>query len=326
MIARKIAKLQSGNVRRRILAAAIFGFLCALNCAAQTVETLLAFDAAKGEFAENLTVDSAGNVFVTLLQARDIVRFAPDKTVRRVHLPIGDKATVTGIVFDNRQRLFVAVNSANADEIGVWSVDFDGENFARVAALPIDSMLNGITADASGNLFVAESKRGAIWRVRADLQTTEKWLEHRLIAARPQAVRLPDGKVETLNVGANGLHFLRNELYISVSGQATIVRVSVLPNGAAGKPKIFLKKVFTDDFAFDTNGELFLTANHESILTAKIERVTKRKKFVILADAKNDLQQPSAIAFDRSGAMYLTNLGLFGATQKPSLQKLKIAR
>ena len=309
----------------KIIAAIVLCFYCAAICRAQAVETLLAFDAAKGEFAENLTVDDGGNVFVTLLQAKDVLRFAPDKSTRRVHLPINEKATVTGIAFDNQQRLFVAVNSSETSETGIWTIDFDNAKFSRIAALPVDSMLNGMTSDERGNLFVAESKRGAIWRVASGSSQAEKWLEHRLIAPLPQTVKLPNGENQTLNVGANGVHFRSGALYVSVSGQATIVRVPVLPNGAAGKPRIFLKKVFTDDFAFDRNGELFLTANHESVLTTEIERVTRRKKFAIIADGKNDLQQPSAIAFDKNGVMYLTNLGLFGAPQKPSLQKLQIA-
>ena len=309
------------------IAAFILCFVCASVGFGQTVRTLLDFDAAKGEFAENLAIDKSGNVYVTLLLAGDVLELKPDGTQARFHLDTGGKGSVTGITFDRKNQLFVAVNSDDAEKIGVWQIERQTKSIRRVAALPTGSMLNGLTADSAGNLYVADSRHGIVWRIRSGAAQAEKWLQNQMIAPADRQILLPNGTTETLTVGANGLRFRKNKLYISVSGQAAIVAVKINKNGSAGAGQILYQNIFADDFNFDERGNLLTTANRQAILTTSIEKITKSGKVSILATAADNLQQPSSIAVGRRGGekvIYLTNLGLFGAAQRPSLQIIRL--
>ena len=298
------------------------------SAAAQSVRTLIAFDPAKQEFAENLAIDSQGDIYVTLLQAGEVRRLTPDGKQAAFFLPVGKGGSVTGITFDEQGRLYVLVGSPDAEKMGIWQLYSDGSS-RRIAALPTSIMPNGMTVDKQGNLYAADSKGGIIWRVLAGSNKAERWLQHPLIAPQPHDVQLPNGAKVTLSVGPNGLHFFQGNLYVSVSGQATLVRVPLNWDGSPGTPAVYLKNVSIDDFIFDSSGNLYLDANRSGGLIAnEIERVKPDGTYTTLASDANGLDEPSAVEFGtgagEQGKLYITNIGMFSAAKHPSLEMLSL--
>ncbi len=210
--------------------------------------------------------------------------------------------------------LDVAVRSPDPAAAGIWRVpraSFDHP--ARIAALPASSFPNGITFDTGGNLCIADSALGRIWRLARGASQVTVWSQGALLAttgASYMGFPLP---------GANGIKVRGKVVYVSNTATRNILEVPIGHDGQAGPIAIRFRGIEADDFAFAANGDLYITENPLSRLIL----ITPCGKSTMLATGADGLDNPSAVAFDprpgRRKQLYITNSAYFGT--HPSLQE-----
>jgi sugar lactone lactonase YvrE len=222
-----------------------------------------------GAFCESLAADRAGHLFasVTVWGPSDgnstgqIWRIAPNghKTLVAT-CDLGVTGMLSGLAFDDRGRLYAGwadFADPSTAKPGVVRLD-PGGALKRVVTLPGSSFPNGL-AFHDGRLYVSDSTRGAIWRVRPGRpqEPSRPWLQNDLL--------LPGAN----GLGANGIVFWHSRLTVAVSDAGRIVRVRVRANGSAGAPAVVVEKpdlVSVDGIAYDVRGGLWLVTNTNGLL------------------------------------------------------------
>lgn len=298
---------------------------------AGTVDTVVLFDPAALETPESIAIDRKGNTYISLALTGEIRKIAEDGTQSTLAvLPIGPPLTfcgpffnaVTGITLDPQGRnLYVSVVSCDLGSRGVWRVDTETGEAELLATLPLESIPNGI-AYRRGQVYVADSTLGRIWRVPAEGGTAEVWIESPLLAG----VSVPGLPVSP---GVNGLQIFRNEIYAANSSQETIVVIPFGPHDTAGDPRLHATLpagAGCDDFALDVHGSIYCGTGPSNLLV----RIDPDGSTEILLTAADGLDGPTAAAFGRIGAdrfnLYITN-GAFPflpSALRPSLMRLHL--
>lgn len=125
---------------------------------------------------------------------------------------------------------------------------------------------NGMTFDKNGNIYLADSYQGTVWKTGPNGGMATPWVKNDLLISHG----VPP-------VGANGLAFNRNEtaLFVGNTGDDRIIRVPVV-NGEAGKPEVFINGVNGPDGMFvDEYDRLWVVANQsdEIVVFDKTGRV-----------------------------------------------------
>jgi len=223
---------------------------------------------------------------------------------------------VTGIALDNQGVLYVAAAACDPANRGVWRILLDGTE-QLVANLPLEGLPNGIVL-YKGFVYVADSALPRIWRVPAAGGSSEVWFEDPLLLPQPP---FP---------GANGLKFFRRQLFVTNSGQGTIVAIPFQPDGTAGTPRVHAHlpaPMGGDDFAFDVEGSIYCTTDpFNTLLKISPDGTTSE----ILLTAADGLDGPTAVAFGRTGEdrvnLYITNgaFPFFSTTHTPKLMRLRV--
>jgi sugar lactone lactonase YvrE len=213
-------------------------------------------------FAESLAADRHGTLYAAVTNwdagSGRVVRIAPDGA----QTPFGEAlegGMVTGLAFDQMGGLYVGFVSFHSDTAsGVYRVGANGTP-AQVLSLGSDSFPNGLAFHA-GYLYVSDSTIGAVWRMRPGevASPDTPWLEDPLLAP-------------VSDLGANGLAFRGNDLYIGVWDSGRIVRVPVTARGEPGPVTIVpggdqTGLVEVDGIAFDARGNLYATTNTNALL------------------------------------------------------------
>jgi outer membrane protein assembly factor BamB len=279
------------------------------------VTTVLTFDPARGENPESLAIDRHGNIYVVLLFARTIVRLDEHGGQARVTLPGGLAA---GVAIDPRRpdHLTVAVISPDPAIAGLWTVPFaafaGGAAPSRAVALPTDSFPNGVTYDRDGNLYVADSNLARVWRVAAGASTATIWLADPALA--PSGAKLGDFVLP----GANGVKISRGQLYVSNTSTATLLATRIARDGSPGALVPVIENLFgLDDFLVTRRGEIIAALNGSNQVVA----ISPRGRIEILNDEARGCRNPSAVALDDDGGIYVTNAAFFSTG--PSLQRIE---
>jgi len=191
--------------------------------------------------------------------------------------------------------------------MGIWQVT-PGGTPQRLAALPENAQPNDIVLDRFGNLLIADSALGLIWRVPHGSHVANVWLADPLLA--PQSGNpFP---------GANGLAFFAGKLYVSNSSSGAILAIPVSAQGDAGRPSVYASGIPTDDFAFDLFGNLYVTT-HPFNTVVRIRPDGSRET---IASVPQNVIGPTAAAFGTQGSditnLYvITDGGLFGSLLDP---------
>jgi sugar lactone lactonase YvrE len=284
--------------------------------AALHVRTVVNFNPAAKQTPENLAIADDGTIYVSLAFASEIRRIAPDGAQRTLTIPTRGGITV-GVAIDRHHfgDLDVAVRSMDPAVAGIWRVP--RTSFAdpkRIAPLPTASFPNGITFDAAGNLYIADSALGRIWRLAPGARRATVWSRGKLLAptgASFMSFPLP---------GANGIKVVRGQVYVSNTSTQNLLAIPIGRGGRTGRIAIRFRHIQADDFAFAADGDLYIALNPES----KLIRVTPRGVRTTLATHADGLQNTSAAAFDPRGGrrtiLYITNSSYFGT--RPTLQAL----
>jgi hypothetical protein len=277
----------------------------------QVVET---FNRAAGQTPENIAIADDGTTYISLAFASEILRISPDGNETVLTMPTSGGITV-GVAIDRHHAgdLDVAVRSSDPAASGIWRisrVNFGGP--IRIAALPTESFPNGITFDPQGNLYIADSNLGVIWRLVRGASEATRW------AAGPALAPTGDSYLGFPLPGANGIKVRHGVVYVSNTSTKDILTVPIGDDGEAGPIRAKFTDIEADDFAFAANGDLYVTENPPSRLVV----VSPCGEITTLATHADGLENPSAVAFDprpsRRKYLYITNAAYFGTS--PSLE------
>ena len=209
-----------------------------------------------------------------------VIARKPDGTDRVFfELPLGSTAGV--IAFDAEGRMFMTDQGEN---LGVWrfTADGKGELFAN---LPQGAWPNGITVGPDQQLYVADAALGVIWRIDPRSGVAQRAIESDALRTR---------RFISLAPGANGLHFFGNDLFVSVSAAARVLKVALGKDGQFGPPSVFAEGIPGDDFVIDDQGKLYITTHPFNTIV----RVTQNGQRSVIANATHGIVGATDAAFE----------------------------
>jgi sugar lactone lactonase YvrE len=250
---------------------------------AANLTTVASFDPTKFEIPENITFDLKDNLYVSLILSNEVRQITPAGVQSTYVTFDGPPGSLTAglVINDQTGDLYVAYNPVGQNSV-VFVVHPDHSKQV-FATFPVGSGLNGMTPDLFGNLYLADSFLGYIWRVPASGGAPQIWLD----LHAPGNLMLP---------GPNGIKFdiFQQNLYVSVSYQGTIYRIP-MNNGQPGVPAVFASGLTPDDFAFDLLGNLYVaTEPSHSVVRVHLDGTMET-----LASAADGLQNTTAVRFGR---------------------------
>jgi hypothetical protein len=250
-----------------------------------------------GTFLESIAASPDGTLFVSSHLDGKVLRIGADG-VPVVHATIAGKAT--GLALTPAGDLLLT--AWDADGIpSVFTISPQGV-VSLLVTLPAAIFLNGLTPLSPSIYLMADSYRGAIWRLNLAERSVSVWLEHPLLARRSEDREFP---------AVNGLKIYGQMLYASNTERMQLIRIPIETDGQPGEPEIFFSPVNLDDFAFDREGNLYGTTHiYNSVI-----RITPDRLVSILAEAEQGMTGSTALAFgtgagDRTSLYVVTNGGL----------------
>jgi sugar lactone lactonase YvrE len=301
-----------------------------------TLAWIAQFDATKGELAEGLVVNKAGDTAY--------VGYAPTGKIVKITLADGkvsafgtvpmpppmNKGAVVGLALDATENLYVAVASFDVAlyQPGIYKIPAAGGAGTMFASDPGMTLPNGLVFDATGNLFAADSGSGSIFKIDATGVAT-KWVANPLLEGDTMAMCAGDSG---LKIGANGIALsnAKTDFYVTNTNKASVVKIAIKPDGTAGMVTDFVKTdclnlVGADGLSVDTDGSLLIAANRMSAIT----RVSMEGKATIFID-KDKLDSPSSTWISTAKGektLFITNSAFHtapGSMPKPGLLKLPL--
>lgn len=247
-------------------------------------ETLLTFDA--GTFLEGIAVAADGTLYITAFEPQAaggaIWRVRPDGAA-----DIFAEVRAGTVAFHPDGSLYATIQSGDFGNPSTFRVSLsrfaaDGAETALLT-FPAGSGPNGITFDASGNLYAADSRLGRIWRVRPGANEAEVWLEDaRLAPQGPQGIP-----------GANGIQVFAGAVYTVNSSSGDFLRIALGEDGAAGAVSVVATGVTGDGFTFAADGTAYITTHPFNTLV----KVTPDGAKTIIGNAENGIVGATDAAF-----------------------------
>ncbi|MGW0578858.1 SMP-30/gluconolactonase/LRE family protein, partial [Streptomyces sp. NPDC002920] len=234
---------------------------------------------AAGQTPENIALAPDGSADLTFAGSRQVANvtrtgatriLATLPAVANPNTPVVGSAVVLGIARASDGTLYVNY-ATGTSETGIWRIDPEGGAPRQIAQLPPDGFPNGLALDERrGVLYAADSVLGAIWRVPSTGGTPTAW-----VTGAP----LDPGKTPPANgIGANGLRFHHNTVWVSNTDAGTLLRIPVGQDGAAGPIETRATGLTgIDDFGFvDRHRDTVLAAlnvpNHRPVLQQPAQR------------------------------------------------------
>jgi len=215
---------------------------------------------------EGITTDSKGNFYVTTWDydhpghLGHLIVFAPDgQFLRRVEIA-GSSHRLCEIRFHPETGDLLVADFGGKQVLKVDSltgassvfISIPGEKIGPKVPRTAWAAPNGMTFDRKGNIYVADSFQGTVWKTGPTGGAATPWVKNDLLVSHGNPI-----------LGANGLTFDRTEtvLFVANTGDDTIVRVPVV-NGEAGTPEVFINGVNGPDGMFvDEEERLWVVAN-----------------------------------------------------------------
>ncbi|KAA2261826.1 hypothetical protein F0L68_15520 [Solihabitans fulvus] len=274
-------------------------------------------DLAAGQQPENITLEPDGDADVTFAwtgQVARVTRAGRTEVIAQVPVPdngdvplVHRKIFLGGIAATRDGVRYVSVSTGTAEGTGIYRFR-PGHAPTRVAALPADSFVNGLAIDQrTRQLYVADSANGVVWRVPLLGGAPVLW-------ADGAELKSPG------SFGANGVKLHDGAVWVSNTGNQTLVRIPVTEMGAAGTPRVAAEKLGPiDDFAFV--GDRVLAAINADNRVVLIDEAGSAKTVLT---AQDGLSNPTSIAL-RGDTLYVANAAYFTA-KDPNLLTAHLAR
>jgi sugar lactone lactonase YvrE/predicted ester cyclase len=260
---------------------------------------------APGTFLESIALDARGRIFISSMFDGEILAVdANGQSEVFARVDFGPRESyyrgVVCLAFDQEGGLNAVVSSSDPAVHGVWRFEPDGAG-ARRAALPPHAAPNGIAVDGNGNLYVADSVHGIIWRIGRDDAEASAWLANPLLAPRPYL----GGTIP----GANGIKVFGDAVYTVVSDTGRFVKVPILEDGRPGLPQVVAERFPGDDFAFDVAGNVYMTTHPYNTVI----RLAPDGARAVVASVAQGVVGPTSVAFGTAPAdlatLYVLNDG-----------------
>lgn len=273
---------------------------------------------------EGIAVDPSGNLYATSVPltpgpANICVLDPEGELIDKISVAPGPGAGFTNLVgelFEPGRGLYVL---DFADDVFIHPTAQNGRlllvnpHSHKVTTLATGfTFPNGIAQDREGDLFVADSVPGQIFKVTRDGSTKSTWSADALLTSH-----------HPFPIGANGIAFDRSQRFVYVSNTADkrIIRVPVGEDGSAGKAEVFADGdiidsaqsttnalLGADGIMFDVKGNLYIcanAANEVQVLSPSGTRLIARYK----GTGDNAFDQAASLVF-RHRTLYVTNLSL----------------
>jgi sugar lactone lactonase YvrE len=309
-------------MRKRIiivLLSSLFVLTVGVARASAPIETVVSFNPGAGEFPEGVAVDARGVAYVSLI--------APVAQIRTIDRAGGQSVLAQfgaagfgplGLAVNSAGDLYVALASFDPATRGVYRVGPDGST-TRLPGTGAILFPNGLALDPRGDLYVTDSIAGAVWKVPRG-GTAAVWFQSPLLAG--------NGSVGLgFPLGANGIAFGKNEVVVSNTEGAKLLRIAVLPDGGAGAASVVAQGAAlagADGVALDVFGDAFVAVNSQNTLL----RVSPDGSASTLATGADGLNNPASLAFGTSHGerkmIYITNFSVFSAAPTPALLRLEV--
>jgi hypothetical protein len=223
---------------------------------------------------ENIAVRSNGDLLVTLLTTPELYLINPfdSKEAILVH-KFDEVLALTGIIEIKEDIFYVGGGNFNlstfSNEHGsykIWEIDMTGFTkgfkppIKQVAHLTDAGLANGfeLLSKDAGNILVADSEVGAVWKVNVNDGAVEKVITLDEMKPPPPPA---------MQMGINGLGVRDNYLYWSNTAKQLFCRIKI---DEGGKPvdavEILERDLLIDDFCFDKRGNAWVTEHGLNVL------------------------------------------------------------
>jgi sugar lactone lactonase YvrE len=296
------------------------------------IVTVVAFNPSRAEAPENLIFDHRGNLYLNMALTGEIRKIAPDgtqSTLATLRVGAGRSTNaLLGLAVDRHDTVYALLSSHNvggSDTHGVWRIHPDGTK-ELFAALDPAGFPNQPLFDARGNLLVADSFLGTIWRITPDGEVS-RWITDPLLMPDTAACGFP------LPRGANGMAFDdHGNLFVANTNKALIVRIPIHRDGSAGSPSVYASGCANlngaDGITIDVRDNAYVADN----ILNKVVRVNTNGTIDTLAAPADGLDSPTGVAFGtRRGeqtSLFITNSALLTylsrGRPRPSLMRLDV--
>jgi sugar lactone lactonase YvrE len=266
----------------------------------------------QGHFAENLSVDPAGAVYVSLHSHNRIDRFDP-KT-RKVEEYARLTAPAAGLTFDAAGSLWVTGGAVGHVPGYIWRIRSSRPE--PWVEIPDAMFMNGCTPHLDGRtLLVCESVTGRIFAIDQKEKRWGVWLQDDRL--RPKAPQTP---------GANGIKLHDGSAWISITDQNLVVRAKIAADGGAGPIEVVAEQLRADDFAFGESGAAYI-ATHPAQAVLRLHPDGRRET---IAGPHEGAVGSTACAFGRGPedcqALYVTTTGGLRYPYRDAIQDAKLLR
>ncbi len=291
------------------------------------IKTVASFDAFKLQLPESITLDSYGNIYLSMSPLREVWKLNSNGSFKEVvaSFAIEDGLLgISGLKLDRQGNLYVAVSSALSDMNGVWKIKSNGEK-ERIPGTGNIGVANDLVVLPNGTLYITDASMGAVWRYNPG-EEAELWKQDEALEGTGDfGVGFP--------IGANGIVVTQDKK--SLSGQKQIggvivansekgqlVYIPILPNKSAGDPIIMIadKGVLfgLDGITVDEQGTIYGAVNFGH----KIVRISSDGSKLSELATGTPLDFPTSVAFgsgrDRH-TLFITNFGAIHFLSDPPM-------
>jgi hypothetical protein len=255
------------------------------------VHILVHFNLASGQQPENIALEPHGSADLTFAAADQVVRVTLDgqthvlATLPRpaggASTPILGFAILGGIVRTHDGTLYFNYSTGTADLTGIWRLRPGGLP-ERIVALPISSLANGLALDEfAGQLYVADSALGRVWRVSLSGGTPRVWASGPALAP--------------INfLGANGIKVHNRAVWVTNTDAGDVLRIPIGRDGSARPIQTRATALSSiDDFAFLGESDTLLAAQNS---VSQLALVKPDGTHTILLTAADGLSNPTSVA------------------------------
>jgi len=343
----KKRRLELGG-RWWLLLLAIIAFVVAGHTggavAAASAGAFPAFIPMPGVSPRGVAVDKVGNVYVSVGEVRATLEYIQ---VRK-YSPAGEQlfsveigqGTIGGLMVTANGDLYIALAAGSAR--GVYRMDREGQ----IDLLPGSNQIffaNGLAFDNIGTLYITESVslmgppppfgQGGIWRLPRG-GTAELCLRDELLTGTGVLGNI-------VPIGANGIAYYRDSLYVTNTEKGTVLRIPVRPDGSLGLPELWTTllevpesplagaphPVGGDGVALDVHGNLYVAVLTRSAVV-RLNLLDKSQETVAAFRVPDTLPLyapfdfPASLFFGTGKGertnLFVTNLGL-GKVRVPPL-------
>jgi sugar lactone lactonase YvrE len=288
------------------------------ECTAGPVQTVLQVP---GWF-EGVAVAPDGDVFTSDQVTFEVFRITPEGDVDLVAKlfdqpnPDACCAGGLGMTFAKDGALWMNMVDFVGDHHGVYRIARNGSFELAVPMNPNEAPFpNGLVFDERGNLYITESITGSVWKVARGERVAKLWLRDDLLAGLPWM----------MGIGANGIAYKRDALFVVNTDQGTVVRVPIDKHGSPGLPAVFSSDLrWPDGITLGPSDDLYVPFAFEGLLV----RVADDGTWDVVTDLGLGASPIAASpAFGRGkekSTAYVTNMP--SSWQVPALVKVDVCQ